>query len=120
VTILAGVPPRDSGVRANRVEAPVAVDTVLGPGAHARRPGVEGTSGNACRTGVGLIALRRSASWGGVDAGAAARPSRPRGAIPSGARPALAVEVERVIAVELDLHRNALTFGQRSLFRLDR
>ena len=29
VTILTGVPPRDSGVRANRVEAPVAVDTVM-------------------------------------------------------------------------------------------
>ncbi len=29
VTILSGVPPRDSGVRANRVEAPVAVDTVM-------------------------------------------------------------------------------------------
>ena len=29
VTILTGVPPRDSGVRANRVEAPVAVGTVM-------------------------------------------------------------------------------------------
>jgi hypothetical protein len=29
VTILTGVPPRDSGVRANRVSAPVAVDTVM-------------------------------------------------------------------------------------------
>ena len=29
VTILTGVPPRDSGVRANRVEAPVAVDTIM-------------------------------------------------------------------------------------------
>ena len=29
VTILTGVPPRDSGVRANRVEAPVAIDTVM-------------------------------------------------------------------------------------------
>ncbi|HEX7838958.1 MAG TPA: alkaline phosphatase family protein, partial [Kofleriaceae bacterium] len=29
VTILTGVPPRDSGVRANRVVAPVAVDTVM-------------------------------------------------------------------------------------------
>jgi hypothetical protein len=29
VTILTGVPPRDSGVRANRVQAPVAVDTVM-------------------------------------------------------------------------------------------
>jgi len=29
VTILTGVPPGDSGVRANRVEAPVAVDTVM-------------------------------------------------------------------------------------------
>jgi len=29
VTILTGVPPRDSGVRANRVAAPVAVDTVM-------------------------------------------------------------------------------------------
>jgi type I phosphodiesterase/nucleotide pyrophosphatase len=29
VTILTGVPPRDSGVRANRVIAPVAVDTVM-------------------------------------------------------------------------------------------
>src|SRR5882724_6545429 len=29
VTILTGVPPRDSGVRANRVEVPVAVDTVM-------------------------------------------------------------------------------------------
>jgi hypothetical protein len=29
VTLLTGVPPRDSGVRANRVEAPVAVDTVM-------------------------------------------------------------------------------------------
>src|SRR5262249_51125616 len=29
VTILTGVPPRDSGVRANRVTAPVAIDTVM-------------------------------------------------------------------------------------------
>src|SRR5580765_6986850 len=29
VTILTGVPPRDSGVRANRVTAPVALDTVM-------------------------------------------------------------------------------------------
>src|SRR4029079_3753825 len=29
VTILTGVPPRDSGVRGNRVQAPVAVDTVM-------------------------------------------------------------------------------------------
>lgn len=29
VTILTGVPPRDSGVRVNRVQAPVAVDTVM-------------------------------------------------------------------------------------------
>jgi 2,3-bisphosphoglycerate-independent phosphoglycerate mutase len=29
VTILTGVPPRDSGVRANRVDTPVAVDTIM-------------------------------------------------------------------------------------------
>ncbi|MGH9889594.1 MAG: alkaline phosphatase family protein, partial [bacterium] len=29
VTILTGAPPRDSGVRVNRVQAPVAVDTVM-------------------------------------------------------------------------------------------
>ncbi|HEX4420238.1 MAG TPA: alkaline phosphatase family protein, partial [Kofleriaceae bacterium] len=29
VTILSGVPPRDSGVRANRIDAPVAVDTMM-------------------------------------------------------------------------------------------
>lgn len=63
VTILTGVPPRDSGVRANRVEAPVAVDTVMDR-VHAAGLGV--ASASDFGTLVSLF-LRNTRSISGID-----------------------------------------------------
>ena len=51
VTILTGVPPRDSGVRANRVDAPVVVDTLMD---RVRAAGLAGAAASA----VGRLAAR--------------------------------------------------------------
>ncbi|HSS03160.1 MAG TPA: alkaline phosphatase family protein, partial [Kofleriaceae bacterium] len=63
VTILTGVPPRDSGVRVNRVQAPVAVDTVMD---RVRAAGL----GAATASDFGMMAslfLRNTASITGID-----------------------------------------------------
>jgi hypothetical protein len=63
VTILTGVPPRDSGVRANRVAVPVAVDTVMD---HVRAAGLR----VATASDFGMLAslfLRGTDSLLGVD-----------------------------------------------------
>src|SRR5262249_27795450 len=63
VTILTGVPPRDSGVRANRVSAPVAVDTVMD---RVRATGLR----VATASDFGMLAslfLRNTSSIAGVD-----------------------------------------------------
>ncbi len=63
VTILTGVPPRDSGVRANRVTAPVAVDTLMD---RVRAAGLR----VATASDFGMLAslfLRNTSSIAGID-----------------------------------------------------
>jgi Type I phosphodiesterase / nucleotide pyrophosphatase len=62
VTILTGVPPRDSGVRANRVVAPVAVDTVMD---RVQAAGLRVASASNYGTLVSLF-LRNTSSISGV------------------------------------------------------
>ncbi|HEY0482187.1 MAG TPA: alkaline phosphatase family protein [Kofleriaceae bacterium] len=63
VTILTGVPPRDSGVRANRVVAPVAVDTVMD---RVRAAGL-GVATASDFGSLGSLFLRHTESITGVD-----------------------------------------------------
>jgi type I phosphodiesterase/nucleotide pyrophosphatase len=62
VTILTGVPPRDSGVRANRVRAPVALDTVMD---RARAAGLRVATASDFGT-IATLFLRGTPSLDGV------------------------------------------------------